>query len=184
MNQTANQDHYTGEPEIDAVISDAVESLNHREPKFTEDWRKDNPGLHMLYVKSALEHLTAIDLAIARFDSFSNLNMMDPIAALGGARSKLVNTNAAYYDASTMIDSIEKTRRLQSGETRADIERRPYVVYVKRSEMTDDQKLLVIHCDLNARVVNNTTVVEIAGPNPTIYVIEEDVDPTNEGEHQ
>jgi hypothetical protein len=71
--------------------------------KFKEDRRAENPGLHLLYTKGAIIHLTAIDEAIEKFQNFSNLNMDDITVAMRNERLKLVTQNAAYNEAQQML---------------------------------------------------------------------------------
>ena len=78
---------------------------------FSQDWRKTNPGLHLLYVKTAVKHLVAIDDMLLKLNDFSNGNMMGAIEALDNERAKLVKTNAAYADADEIIKSIGPFRR-------------------------------------------------------------------------
>lgn len=73
---------------------------------FKEDWRKEKPSLHMLYVGWAVEHLRAIDEALMKFYEFSNLNMHGAIIGLQNARDELTNENAAYYQADQILKSV------------------------------------------------------------------------------
>lgn len=75
-----------------------------------EDWRTKNPALHMLYVKTATQHLTSIDKTIRRFSRYSNLNMLDVICALENERKKLIEENTAYADADEILQLIAKAR--------------------------------------------------------------------------
>ena len=77
---------------------------------FKEDHRKTNPGLHLLYVKTAVVHLTVIDECLKKLEYQSNLNMLDSIQALYKERGKLVKNNAAYADAQEILDSITEKK--------------------------------------------------------------------------
>jgi hypothetical protein len=79
---------------------------------YPEDWRKEKPGLHMLYTKTAVKHLTEMDRAIKAFDGFSNLNMLGVTMALIKERERLVNNNAAYAEAQEILSSIHATRQV------------------------------------------------------------------------
>ncbi len=74
--------------------------------KFKKDWRVENPGLHLLYVKLGVQHLRAIDECRERLLAFSNLNLWDAALALARERAKLVRENAAYADANEVLKSI------------------------------------------------------------------------------
>lgn len=63
------------------------------------DVSKENPALHLLYMKWACEHLKAIDECIHTLSNFSNLNLHDSIQALLKERMKLVKNNQAYTEA-------------------------------------------------------------------------------------
>lgn len=76
--------------------------------KFKTDHRKSNPGLHMLYTKWAVTHLSAIDECLEKLNAFSNLNMLDITSAMRDEREKLVKTNAAYAEAQEILDSLAK----------------------------------------------------------------------------
>lgn len=76
--------------------------------KYIEDWRKENPALHLFYVKCAVTHLVALDQCIERLGSFSNFNLMDAEEALYNAREKLVIENAAYADAEEILNSLKE----------------------------------------------------------------------------
>lgn len=73
---------------------------------FPKDHRQTNPGLHMLYTKTAVVHLVEIDKAIRTFGNFANLNMLDIQSALFTERKKLVTENAAYAEADEILKSI------------------------------------------------------------------------------
>jgi len=77
---------------------------------FLHDNRKENSGLHMLYVKWACKHLTAIDRTIKKFDDFSNINMIPIIEALVIEREKLCNEYASYHDANEILEEIESEK--------------------------------------------------------------------------
>lgn len=79
---------------------------------FEQDQRKENPGLHMLYTCTAVEHLRLIDNSIRRMWDTSNLNMHDMIGAMQEQRDKLVNTNAAYAQADAILHSLKLTQQV------------------------------------------------------------------------
>ena len=89
-----------------APVEDSERNLDTM--TFPEDYRKSNPGLHMLYTKWAIPHLVEIDKAIHKFDSFSNLNMLGVTIALFKEREKLVKENAAYAEADAILKTIQK----------------------------------------------------------------------------
>lgn len=76
------------------------------EKTYVNDFRKENPKLHMLYVKWACRHLTIIDRQIRELHELSNLNMLDMIAAMDEQRRKLIRENAAYHDANEILKEI------------------------------------------------------------------------------
>jgi hypothetical protein len=75
--------------------------------EFIEDHKKTNKGLHNLYKKWAIEHLKFIDLSIKGLSDFSNINMLDCIDVLQKERFKLINTNAAYYEADKYLKRLK-----------------------------------------------------------------------------
>jgi hypothetical protein len=82
--------------------------------KYKSDLRIENPSLHLLYVKWAVQHLTCINKAIVSFAKFGNFNMNEVIIATAEARDNLIKNNAAYADASEIIESINKYRNKKS----------------------------------------------------------------------
>lgn len=78
---------------------------------FWEDWRKTNPGLHLLYVKTAVRHLRLIDNQLSELHMESNLNLTDMIEAMQHQRMVLVFSNAAYWDAAEILRGL----RLDAG---------------------------------------------------------------------
>lgn len=74
---------------------------------FKEDESKKNPGLHLLYVKWAVEHLAKIEQCLKILDC-GNLNLLDLQYAIITERDKLVHNNKAYYDAFEILNSIRK----------------------------------------------------------------------------
>lgn len=70
---------------------------------FEDDFRKSNPGLHLLYVKHAIKHLRYINKCIKKFNGFSNTNMLPILEALTAEKDKLIANNAAYADANEII---------------------------------------------------------------------------------
>lgn len=82
-------------------------------PDFPSDCSRANPALHMLYVKTAVKHLSMVDEMIRKIGGCSNLNSDEFAYALQAVRAKKVQENTAYRDA----DEILTTAR-----TRKDIE--------------------------------------------------------------
>lgn len=90
----------------------------HKKPKaqaqeFTSDYRKTNPSLHMLYVKTACRHLAMLDQTIQRFVMEANLNLHDSMGALIEERQKLVQTSAAHADADEILQDLYSNRILK-----------------------------------------------------------------------
>lgn len=77
------------------------------EPVFVDDRRKDNPALHLLYVKTACGHLALIDQILKDLDSTSNINMTNMLMAVMDQRKKLIMENAAYWDAVEIYDLVK-----------------------------------------------------------------------------
>lgn len=76
--------------------------------EFKLDYSETKTELHLLYVKWAIKHLTAIDNFLERLSWFSNINMVDVASAIIKEREKLCNENKAYFDADDMIKTIQK----------------------------------------------------------------------------
>lgn len=74
---------------------------------FKQDFRKENPGLHLLHTKWAVVHLRAIRECLEKLSSFSNTNLWDSMAALEKERVKLIRENAAYADGAEILESLE-----------------------------------------------------------------------------
>lgn len=74
---------------------------------FKQDFRKENPGLHLLYVKWGVTHLQAIRECLEKLASFSNGNLLDAMNALDREQVKLIRENAAYADAAEILESLE-----------------------------------------------------------------------------
>ena len=70
--------------------------------------KKNNAGLHLLYVKWAVRHLALIDECIKKLGDQSNINLYDMISAMVIERDKLITTNEAYRDAKEILDSIKE----------------------------------------------------------------------------
>lgn len=170
------QNTYSRNSELNLAIEEAISKLKHREPTFmeNEDDRKKNPGLHMLHTKWAIEHLTTIDLAIEKMNAHSNLNMLEPVHSLMASRVKLVNQQAAYYDAQQFLSGIERARRLFKGETSDEIKKDPEVVRTRRSQMSEEETRIASYCKLNSRHVAGHTIVEVASSIPQVFVIDEE----------
>lgn len=75
---------------------------------YLEDHRRDNPGLHLLYVKTAVRHLTMIDRMLSEVWAQGNLN--DLGSAMQRERAELLRTNPAYIDAQEILDLHEEGR--------------------------------------------------------------------------
>lgn len=71
--------------------------------EYEYDVSLSNPGLHELYVNTAMIHLKAINKMIKKVDRFSNVNMMDLQGALWDNRQKLIDENTAYRDAAARL---------------------------------------------------------------------------------
>ena len=71
-----------------------------------ESYRDSDPGLHYLYVRSAIKHLIAIDQVIQRLWDFSNMNLLDSCDALMKERKHLLDTKAAYAEADEWLKEI------------------------------------------------------------------------------
>lgn len=78
--------------------------------KIKTDVSKENPGLHLLYVKWGVSHLLLVDECIRKLSSTSNLNMMDFTSALLEERGRLVENNAAYRDADDIIRAMRNKK--------------------------------------------------------------------------
>jgi len=74
------------------------------------DQRKNNPGLHMLYTKTAIIHLVAIRKMLKKLYSFANTNMTDMIIAIHEQEEKLIETSAAYAEANEILTSISQAK--------------------------------------------------------------------------
>lgn len=76
--------------------------------EFMFDHRKTNPTLHLLYVKTAVQHLLILDSFLVRLHNLANLNLVEAISALSKERERLVKTNAAYADAQEIIEIMNQ----------------------------------------------------------------------------
>jgi hypothetical protein len=76
---------------------------------FKVDYRQSNPGLHMLYVKTAVDHLALIDRQMAELSGRANGNLLDMVEAMEKQREKLVTENAAYFDAAHILEILRGT---------------------------------------------------------------------------
>jgi hypothetical protein len=75
-------------------------------PEFEDDHRKDNPGLHILYIKWACQHITIIDDCIKKLIRGSGGGVDGPVNSLRKERAKLIKENAAYNDAHDIMNEI------------------------------------------------------------------------------
>jgi uncharacterized 2Fe-2S/4Fe-4S cluster protein (DUF4445 family) len=101
-----------------AVVSSSREvwgkiMAEQTEKKFEHDVREENPGLHLLYVKTAVKHLTLIDRMLQVVEDQANLNMLDLLTAMAAERQKLLDTNAAYADAQEILDQQKGVRKIE-----------------------------------------------------------------------
>ena len=71
-----------------------------------EDKSKENPGLHLLYVKWGIKHLAVIEECIMKLENLSNGNMLNIIIAMQREKDKLIRDNKAYSDAMEILESI------------------------------------------------------------------------------
>ncbi len=90
----------TYNPEIEDSLT--IEDILERPRPFT-DHSKSNPGLHMLYVKSAVRTLLDIDSALAEFYGRANGNYLDTIIAVQKARADLIKYDQAFVDAQDFV---------------------------------------------------------------------------------
>lgn len=81
-----------------------------KDAKFESDFRVKNPALHMLYTKTAVKHLIAIDETIKMFCEMANGNLLGVIDSLQIERMTLVNVNAAYAEANEILEMINKVK--------------------------------------------------------------------------
>lgn len=87
-------------------------------PVFRSDFREENPKLHALHVKWALIHLTAVGECYRKLTSFSDLNTYDFsdlntydfAQALGDVLRRKLQEDAAYAEASEILDSITNVK--------------------------------------------------------------------------
>lgn len=77
------------------------------------DYRQENPGLHLLYVKTAVLHLHVIDTQIQELNDLANGFLNDIVRSMIREREYLVKNNPAYSDAASILEQIN---RLKSGE--------------------------------------------------------------------
>lgn len=73
--------------------------------EYKEDFSKENPSLHLIYVKQAVRHLILVENAIKSF-SIGNCHMIGFIEVLKRQKINLINENKAYTDAQEIIDII------------------------------------------------------------------------------
>ncbi len=74
---------------------------------FKSDFRKENPGLHRLYFKWAITHLITVNKFIKALNDFSNCNTLEIASAVVKAKEKLIEEDAAYFEANEILLQIE-----------------------------------------------------------------------------
>lgn len=79
-----------------------------KEPNFSTDWRKDNPGLHLHYVKSAVRHLMLLHTLTKVLWDQSNWKTTEIAWAIDKAIKKNISEDAAWYDADEIIKEAIK----------------------------------------------------------------------------
>lgn len=82
-------------------------------PKFKEDWRKENPALHLLYTKDAICILIVARQSMKRLGDFSNLHALDLAYALSDAHDRLIRDYAHYAEAHAILKSISDARKVK-----------------------------------------------------------------------
>jgi hypothetical protein len=78
-------------------------------PQF-QDVSVSNPKLHTLFVKVAVKHLVVIDKCIDNLLQFSSIHMLGFVEAINHERNVLTRDNAAYADASEILQSITEVK--------------------------------------------------------------------------
>jgi hypothetical protein len=68
-----------------------------------QDWSRENPSLHRLYVSSAVEHLQLLYATRKKLYRFSNTNVLDAASDIHKNIVKLCRENAAYRDAAALL---------------------------------------------------------------------------------
>lgn len=74
--------------------------------KFTVDYRKANPELHLHHTELAIEHMVAIGKSIETFKAFNTPDLDGVVAALVREREVLIKTDVAYAQAMIMLDLV------------------------------------------------------------------------------
>jgi hypothetical protein len=93
------------EPKVDENVVVKVTAVHVQEA------RRENPGLHALYVRTAVQHILALNKAIDDLGRFSNTNLMDAQIALVKARDFLIDTDPAFVDANEILDGIQSSQK-------------------------------------------------------------------------
>jgi hypothetical protein len=87
---------------------------------FTDDLRKENPALHLLYVEWACEHLRETKKFVDRMNrKFSNVNVNDLMLSLTLAVQQLIVEHADYHDANRFIQAFPVSEEYLFTETKA-----------------------------------------------------------------
>lgn len=98
--------------EIDNASGEVLDAIGaqYDEPRIKQiqDWSDTKPKLHLLYFKSAIIHLKAIDATIQKFHNFGNINMLDVCVALDEIRKTLIRENTAYTEAAELLASLKE----------------------------------------------------------------------------
>jgi len=94
--------------EAEEQLDTDVQAEDKLEPAFKFDHRKENPSLHLLYIKRAVKHLCILHEMVRTLYGESNNNLLDVIAAMEEETKKLCQENAAYHDAQEILDEIHK----------------------------------------------------------------------------
>lgn len=74
--------------------------------KKKETYADSNPGLHLLYVTWAVEHLAQIEECQKLLGRFSNGNLLNIQSAMDRERLKLIQNNEAYAKAQEILNSV------------------------------------------------------------------------------
>lgn len=92
-------------PDLNTV--DALEHLLRPGQPFDQDHRESNPSLHNLYVRTAVVHLRAIDVAILKLNDFGNLNLMNMMRVMQVERNNMVRSDAAICEAALILAMLK-----------------------------------------------------------------------------
>lgn len=87
----------TGSPSVNQKLS----------PQKVKQARRENPGLHALYVRKAVQHILALNTCVDLLGKFSNIHLLDAQMGLNQARDHLIDHVAAYADANEILHGIQ-----------------------------------------------------------------------------